>query len=122
MGLRAWLRARSARSRNPEGCQIVAGGPRAARGPPEGVIRIVSTPEGCQNRCASTRKNDYLCWLRKGCGGFLVGLEWVGGDAGALSPLGGEINLSWRTGGRSSALRPPATFWQPSGLRGPTRL
>src|SRR5215813_3850132 len=38
-------------------------------------------------------------------------------DAEALSPLRGEIIFSWRTGGRSSALRPPATFWQPSGLR-----
>src|SRR5215813_13105983 len=43
-------------------------------------------------------------------------------DAEALSPLRGEIIFSWRTGGRSWALRPPATFWQPSGLRRPTML
>src|SRR5262245_24115714 len=84
--------------------------------------RVVSTLEGCQNPHASTPKNDQLSvLLRKQCGGFLVGLG-CSTMRRLCHPSGVKSFFSWRTGGRSSALRPPATFWQPSGLRRPTKL
>src|SRR5262249_30920123 len=96
------------------------GSARRAR-TPASRDRIVSTPEGCQNPRvqidAQARLTPFIA-PKTDVEGFLVCLDWFG-NAEALSPLRGEIIFSWRTGGRSSALRPPATFWQPSGLRRP---
>jgi len=98
-------------SRNPKGCQKVAGGRSVAKttGSSWGCGR---TPEGCQNfRCRDLLRCDLYRDLRNAAGVEFDENHLCCG----LAPLRGAVITNDFSGGLRG-LRPPATFLQPFGL------